>query len=66
LFIIRYVVLPQLIVTLLNSIFFALVKFMEIQENNFDSFGWILRFGGIGAIISSFLVPKINFNIKKM
>ncbi len=64
--IIRYVVLPQLIVTFLSSIFFTLVKFMEIQEDNFDSFGWVLRFGGIGAIISAFFISKINYNIKRM
>jgi len=39
---------------------------MEVQEDNFDSFGWILRFGGVGAIISTFLVPKIDFKTKKM
>ncbi|ORX57810.1 MFS general substrate transporter [Piromyces finnis] len=61
-----YVVLPQFVVTFLSSIFFSLIKFMEIQEDNFDSFGWVLRFGGIGAIISTFLVPKINFKLKKM
>eukprot|EP00833_Pecoramyces_ruminatium_P010983 jgi/Orpsp1_1/1185015/evm.model.c7180000091967.1 len=61
-----YVVLPQFVVTFLSSIFFALVKLMEIQEDNFDSFGWVLRFGGIGAIISTFLIPKIDFKIKRM
>jgi len=61
-----YVVLPQFVVTFLSSIFFALIKALEVQEDNFDSFGWVLRFGGIGAIISIFLVPKINFKVKKM
>jgi len=61
-----YVVLPQFVVTFLSSIFFALIKLMEIQEDNFDSFGWVLRFGGVGAIISTFLVPKIDFKTKKM
>jgi len=61
-----YVVLPQFVVTFLSSIFFALIKVVEIQEDNFDSFGWVLRFGGIGAIISTFLVPKINFKLKTM
>jgi len=61
-----YVVLPQFVVTFLSSIFFALIKFMEISEDNFDSFGWVLRFGGIGAIISTFLVPKIDFKNKRM
>jgi len=61
-----YVVLPQFVVTFLSSIFFALIKALEVQEDNFDSFGWVLRFGGIGAIISIFLVPKINFKVKKI
>ncbi|ORX86098.1 MFS general substrate transporter [Anaeromyces robustus] len=61
-----YVVLPQFVVTFLSSIFFALIKILEIQEDNFDSFGWVLRFGGIGAIISTFLVPKINFKVKRI
>jgi solute carrier family 45 protein 1/2/4 len=61
-----YVVLPQFVVTFLSSIFFALIKFMEIQEDSFDSFGWVLRFGGVGAIISTFLVPKIDFKAKRI
>ncbi|CAG8622615.1 2253_t:CDS:2 [Paraglomus occultum] len=55
-----YVVLPQFLVNIFSSIVFAVFEGTTSHENaDPDSIGFVLRFGGIMAIIAGFLSIKL-------
>ncbi|KAJ3334441.1 hypothetical protein HDU93_007934 [Gonapodya sp. JEL0774] len=60
-----YVVVPQFITTFLSSIIFAIVshtktKLPDGAVDSYDAFAWVLRFGGLGAILAAMLCLRLK------
>ena len=55
-----YIVLPQFLVNIISSIVFAVFEGTTSHENaDADSIGFVLRFGGLMAVVAGFLSIKL-------
>ncbi|KAI9030323.1 sugar transporter [Hyaloraphidium curvatum] len=61
-----YVVVPQLAMTGISALVFALLHYLEgtpepgQPRRQLDSFGWVLRIGGVAAIAAAYLATKLE------
>lgn len=58
------VVVPQLVMTALSSVLFAVFHLIEsargLDPADSDAFGWVLRVGGLFAIAAAYLAFKLD------